>query len=126
MTKHPLLYILAVCFLLGGRAQAQTPTPAPATQHFVISATAVAYGDQKGTTAVSEEGTGFQITSNFSVAYARISNPTDSKAPVYNLGAVNYTRELGSLLPTKLKTSLVFDTTNWLVTFQGGAGKVNY
>src|SRR5258708_6410590 len=115
-----LLAVLCLILVLSVAASAQT------TQHFVISATAVAYGDQKGTTAVSEEGTGFQITSNFSVAYARISNPTDSKAPIYNLGAVNYTRELGSLLPAKVKTSLVFDTTNWLVTFQGGAGKVNY
>jgi hypothetical protein len=118
-SKFVLAVILFLSLAVAGFAQ--TPT-----QHFVISANAAGYDGQKGMTAVSEEGTGFQLTSNVSLAYARISNPTDSKAPVYNLGAVNYTRELGSLLPAKLKKSLVFDTTNWLVTFQAGAGKVTY
>lgn len=101
-------------------------TPAPAVQHFVISANAAGYGGAKGTTAISEAGTGFQLTADVSVAYARISNPTDSTAPVYNLGAVNYTRELKSILGTKLSRKLAFDTSSWLVTFQGGAGKVDY
>lgn len=115
-------YIIAVMFSLALAMGSLAQT----SQHFIVNANAAGYGDQKGTSAVSEVGTGFQVTKDFSVAYARISNPTDSKAPVYNMGAVNYTRELKSLLGSKLTSKLVFDTSNYLVTFQAGAGKVTY
>ena len=94
---------------------------AQTSQHFVISGSAAGYG---GTQAVSIEGAGFQLSSNVSLAYARISNPADSKYPVYNLGDVNYTRELRALIGKKLASKLAFDTTNWLVTFQASGGKV--
>jgi hypothetical protein len=115
---------LAFALFLGLAVSAlgQTPAPAPQTiQHFVINANAAGYG---GSQAVSIEGAGFQVTSNVSVAYGRISNPTDSQQPIYNLGDLNYTRELRALLGSKLSSKLVFDTTNWLVTFQVSGGKV--
>lgn len=98
-----------------GIASAQT------TQHFIINANAAGYG---GKEAVSIVGTGVQLTKYVSVAYGNISNPTDSTKPRYNIGDLNVTYELGDLLPKKAKSALVFDTTNWLVTFQGSAGKV--
>lgn len=100
------------------------PVGASAQQHFVINGNAAGYGGASGTQAVAIEGAGFQVTSNVSVAYGRISNPADSKQPIYNLGDLNYTRELASLLGKKLTSKLVFDSTNWLVTFQASAGKV--
>lgn len=110
--------LLAVLFLVLGlslSASAQT------TQHFVISANAAGYG---GKEAVSIVSTGFQLTKYVSVAYDRISNPTDTQKPIYNVGDLNVSYELGDLLPAKAKKALVFDTTNWIVTFQGSAGKV--
>jgi hypothetical protein len=108
-----LLFLFLSCALV---AQAQT------TQHFVINANAAGYG---GKEAVSIVGTGVQLTKYVSVAYGNISNPTDSTKPRYNIGDLNVTYELGDLLPARAKKALVFDTTNWLVTFQGSAGKVN-
>jgi len=100
-------------------------TTTPLTQHFVISATSASYtGTGSGAQAVAILSTGFQVTQNVSVAYDRISNPNDTKQPIFNLGDFNYTRELASLLPASLRSKLVFDTTNWLVTFQASGGKV--
>lgn len=90
-------------------------------QNFVVSATAT----QNGTTeTVSMAAAGFQLTEYYSVSFSRIWNPNDSHTLSYNLGDFNGTYELGDLLPKKVKKALVFDTTNWLVTFQGSAGKV--
>jgi hypothetical protein len=113
--------VLAAGLALAGRASAQTPT-----QHFVISVNAAGYGDAKGTTAVSLAGVAFQVTKNVSAGYFNISNPTDSTAPKYHMGSLQYTRELNALVGKKLSAKLLFDTTNWLVTFQAGAGKVTY
>lgn len=118
MFKRTIAVVFAIA-VLAGSALAQSQTPP--TQHFVISANAAGYG---GKEAVSIVGTGFQLTKYVSVAYGRISNPTDTTKPIYNLGDLNVTYELGDLLPAKAKKALVFDTTNWLVTFQGSAGKV--
>jgi hypothetical protein len=112
------LFSLVVCFVsLAQDTQGSVPT-----QHFIITANAAGYG---GNQAVSIVGAGFQLTKYVSVAYGRISNPMDTQKPIYNIGDLNVTYELGDLLPKKVKSSLVFDTTNWLVTFQGSAGKVS-
>jgi hypothetical protein len=96
---------------------------APPVQHFVISAQAGGYGGQQGTQAVSIAGVAVNLTEYISVGIDRISNPADSKAPVYNLGDANVAYELGSLLPSKLKSKLTFDATKYIVTFQGSVGK---
>lgn len=119
--------ILLLVLSASTSTSAQTPAPLPSTppiQHFVISANAAGYGGQQGTQAVSIVSTGLQLTEYISVAYTNISQPTDSLQPRYNLADVNVAYELGSLLPAKLKQKLVFDTTNYIVTFQGSAGKV--
>jgi hypothetical protein len=103
-----------------------TVAQAQSTQHFVISASASGYNGQKGEQAVSLAGAAVQVTNNVSVGYFNISNPTDSTQPKYHMGVVNYTRELQALVGKKLASKVVFDTTNWLVTFQAGAGKVSY
>lgn len=114
---------LFLCWSVSAFAQTVAPTP---TQHFVISANASGYGGAKGTQAVSLAGAAFQVTKDVSAGYLQVFNPTDSTQPKYHLGVLNYTRELRALIGSKLSSKLVFDTTNWLVTFQGGAGKVNY
>ncbi|SRR6266568_1256166 len=121
MVRKLFLFLLLAPFSL----KAQTPPEAP-IQHFVISVDAAGYGGSKGTTAVMLSGAAFQVTTNVSAGYFQISNPTDSTAPKYHMGSLQNTHELNALLPTSLKSKLVFDTTNWLVTFQAGAGKVNY
>lgn len=112
--------VIAVALFLGLAVSAMAQSEPP-TQHFVISGNAAGYG---GSEAVSIEGAGFQVTKSVSVAYGRISNPMDSTKPIYNLGDLNYTRELASLLGAKLTSKLAFDSTNWLVTFQVSGGKV--
>jgi hypothetical protein len=108
---------LFLCVAVVGRAQ---------TQHVVISVNASGYNGAKGTQAVSLAGAAFQVTKNVSAGYFQISNPADSTAPKYHMGSLQYTRELQALLGKKLSSKFVFDTTNWLVTFQAGAGKVSY
>lgn len=105
-------------------AMALSAVVASAQQHFVINTSTAGTSSSDGMQPVAVAGAGFQLTSNLSVAYGRISNPTNSQQPVYNLGDLNYTRELKSLLGTKLSSKLAFDSTNWLVTFQASAGKV--
>lgn len=120
-----LLTAVALFFGLATLAFGQTPLPeAPTAQHFVVSGFAGGYGGQSGTTPVSIASAGFQLTEYISLAGTSISNPSDSKQPRYSMGDVNVTRELGSLLPSGLKKKLVFDTTNYLITFQGSVGKV--
>lgn len=115
-----LLITVALLLTLTASASAQDTT-----QHFVINVNATGYNG-KGTQAVMLAGAAFQVTNNISAGYFQISNPTDSTQPKYHMGVLNYTRELNALLPNKLTSKLAFDTTNWLVTFQAGAGKVNY
>lgn len=105
-----------------GRAQTSLP-PTPPIQHFVISADAAGYGGQSGTQAIAIASAGVQLTEYISVFYTNISNPTDSTQPRYHLADVNVAYELGDLLPGSLRRKLVFDTTNYIVTFQGSAGK---
>src|SRR6266851_3747625 len=113
---------VAVLFLYSMPAFAQQPAPTePPVQHFIISANASGYG---GKEAVAMMVTGVKLTEYVSVAYDSISNPTDTTKPIFNLGDLNVTYELGDLLPKKVKSALVFDTSNYLVTFQGSAGKV--
>ena len=123
--------LLAVIFaLIPSALFAQTPAPAPkpapAVQHFVISVNAAGYNGQKGMQATTIAGTALQLTTNLSVGYEQIFNPSDSTQPKYRMGVANYTRELKSLLCTRLSSKLVFDSSNILVTFQGGAGKVTF
>lgn len=117
------LHFLALdtLLLVSSSAFAQS---APPVQHFVISTASAGTSSTNGMQAVAVAGAGFQLTADVSVAYGRISNPTDSKKPIYNLGDLNYTRQLRALLGSKVSSKLVFDTTNWLVTFQASAGKV--
>src|SRR6266404_6351912 len=108
-----------VAFLLSG-IPAMAQTPEPPVQHFVISGSMAGFN---GNQVVSIASTGVQLTQNVSVAYEFISNPSDSSQPRVGSGVVNYTREVAALLPASLKKKLVFDTTNYLVTFQAGAGR---
>jgi hypothetical protein len=106
-----IMAVLVWILGLGGLAAGQT-----ATQHFVVSASA----DGQPASIMS---TGFQLTSNVSLAYEYISNPSDSSKPRYGSGVANYTREVASFLPSKIKSKLLIDTTKYLVTFQAGAGR---
>jgi len=115
--------IALTALLLLSAVVASAQTAAPPVQHFVISATTASYNAGSGANAVAIVSTGFQLTTNVSVAYDRVSNPADSKQPILNLGDFNYTRELRALLGSKLSSKLAFDSSNWLVTFQGSAGK---
>lgn len=93
----------------------------PPVQHFVISGSAAGY--ENGKYAVSIASTGFQLTQNVSLAYEFISNPSDSSKPRFGSGVANYTRQLSSFVPAKLQKKLLVDTSNYLVTFQAGAGR---
>jgi hypothetical protein len=111
MRKLILTALAVVAISLGCTvANAQT------TQHFVVSASS---SGQPAAIA----STGFQLTTNVSLAYEYISNPNDSTKPRYGSGVANYTRQVSSFLPAKLKAKLLVDTTNYLVTFQAGAGR---
>lgn len=112
--------ITAVLVLFLGLAVASFGQDVPPTQHFVISGSVAGY---KGTDAVSIASTGFQLTKNVSLAYEQIFNAADSSQARYYSGVANYTREVSSLIPAKLKSKIVFDTSNYLVTFQAGAGR---
>src|SRR5258708_5793315 len=112
---------LASLFLLPGVLYGQTPTPP--VQHFVVSTSAASYNGTSGGQPVAIGTTGIQFTQNISLVYEQIWNPADSAQPKYYSGLANYTREVAALLPASLKSKLVFDTTNYLVTFQGGAGR---
>lgn len=116
-----LLFLVLGTFLFVRPAAGQTAAP----QHVVITVNATGY-DGKSTQAVTLAGAAFQVTTNVSAGYFQISNPTDSTAPKYHMGSLQYTRELQALIGKKLSSKLVFDTTNWLITFQAGAGKVTY
>jgi hypothetical protein len=98
---------------------AQT-APASPVQHFVISGSAAAFGGN-GTASIASSGV--QLTSSVSVAYEFISNPADSSKPKIGSGLVNYTRSAASFLPAKVRSKLLFDLTNYNVTFQAGAGR---
>jgi len=121
--KALVIELVVLLFAVGASAQS---APAPVVQHAVISVDAAGYGSAKGTQAVSLVGGAFQFTSNVSLGYLRVSNPADSTQPVYNLGVANYSRELKALLGSKLSSKLAFDSSNFVVTFQAGGGKVNY
>lgn len=112
----------AVLLFFGGALPglAQAPAADPPLQHFVVAGSVAGY---RGSEPVSIMSTGVQLTKNISVAYEYIVNPNDSSRPRYGSGVANYTREASSLLPASLKKKLVFDTSNYLVTFQVGAGR---
>lgn len=109
-----LFLLVLLFFCLGGSAMAQTP--APPLQHFVIS------GSASGQPA-SISSVGFQLTSNVSLAYEYIVNPTDSSKPRYGSGVANYTFSAASLVPKSIKAKLLVDLSNYNVTLQAGAGK---
>jgi hypothetical protein len=113
MRKFLSVAVLASGLVLAPASHAQT---APPTQHFVIS------GSAAGQPAAIAS-TGVQLTQNISVAYEYISNPSDSNKPRYGSGVANYTRQVSSLLPAKAKKALLIDFSNYLVTFQAGAGR---
>lgn len=116
--KVKYLATLLVLFVGSGVTYGQDPAP----QHFVVSTMAGSYGGN----AVSVASTGVQLvqlpTTAVSVAYEFISNPNDSSKPRVGSGVVNVTKPLSSFLPASLKSKLSIDTTNYNLTFQGGAG----
>lgn len=115
-------YVATLFFLLAVSVVSFAQTAAnPPTQHFVISGSVAGYNGNQA--AVSIGSTGVQLTKNVSAALETITNPADSSQARYYSGVVNYTREVASILPASLKSKLVFDTSNYLVTFQAGAGR---
>jgi hypothetical protein len=117
-----LALVLLLCSVA---AKAQTPLPPPPVQHFVISVNAAGYNGNSGMTPLTIMGTALQLTPSVSVGYNQIFDPTSGTNPNFKLGVVNYSRELGDICPF-CKNHFVFDTTNILITLQGGAGKVSY
>ena len=124
--KYRMVLLAVLVLFCSSAGFSQTPAPEPVVQHFVISVSAANYNGQGGSQAESIAGTAVQLTKNLSVGYNQIFNPADSTQPKYKLGVANYTRELHDLLGAKLSSKFIFDTTRLLVTFQAGAGKVNY
>lgn len=125
-TVLTVLASVALLFLaVPSHAQTPAPAPAPAVQYFTISVNAAGYNGVKGMTPVTIAGAAVQLTPNLSVGYNQIFNPNDSSSAKFELGVANYTRELGSLC-SYCKNHFLFDTTNFLITFQGGAGRVSY
>ena len=116
MRIRSVVFIIAVTLLLfASNCFAQT-------QHFVISANAASTTPG----AVSVMSSGFQVTNGstpISLAYTRISNPSDGTKPIYNMGDLNVSKELAAFLPASLKAHLAFDPTNYQVTFQASGGK---
>lgn len=112
--------ISAVLLFLGlGVAISAQTAPAPSTppvQHFIIS------GSASGQPAALASA-GFQLTSSISLAYEYIQNPNDHTRPRVGSGVANYTVQAASFLPKSLKSKLLIDPTNYLVTFQGGVGR---
>lgn len=107
---------LAIFLGLSLAARAQTTPP---VQHFVISASSATFGSN-GSTSIATSG--IQLTNDVSVVYEFISNPADSTKPRVGSGLVNYTRSASSFVPAKIRSKLLFDLTNYVVTFQAGAG----
>jgi hypothetical protein len=117
--------VLLLALLLPFGAKAQTNVaPSITPQYFVISVSAAGYGGQKAVQPVTIVGTAVQLTTNLSVGYNQIFNPNDSTAPKYNLGVVNYTRQLAEIC-SFCKSHFVFDTTQVLITGQAGLGRVS-
>lgn len=122
--KLPIALFLLLFCATPSRAQTNVAPPL-VFQHFVVSVNAAGYGTDKGMVPVTILGTAIQLTTNLSVGYNQIFDPSTAANPNYHLGVVNYTRELGDICPF-CKDHFVFDTTSILTTFQGGAGKVVY
>ena len=102
--------ILLLCAVAG-----YGQTPAPPTQHFVMSGS-IASGPVSIATA------GVQLTKSVSTVYEFISNPNDPTVTRYGSGLANYTTGLSTFLPAAIKTKLLIDPTNYNLTFQAGAG----
>lgn len=111
------LGLAAACF-----AQTTPPTVTPPSQYFTASTTAGSYGGSP--VAIASMGAQLvqQPSYAISVAYEFISNPNDSSKPRIGSGVANVTKPLSSFLPASLKSKLLIDTTNYNLTFQGGAG----
>ena len=104
-----------------GRAQNVAPPP---NFTFVAGGSAIGYtpvsgggGSQAGSVAYM----GVQLMPSISVTYEHITVPSISAR--FELGTVNYTRALSSILGATLTKKLSFDASNFNVTFKGGAGK---
>lgn len=95
--------------------------PTPKVQNWTVSATATNNG---GSHAVMMATGGFQLTEYYSVSYSQIWNPNDANDLKHRLGDFNGTYQLSDLLPGRIRKALVFDPSNYLVTFQGSVGKV--
>lgn len=109
-------------FLFVAARVASAQTPAPPVQHFVTS---TMYGNYGGN-SVAIASQGVQLVSQpntaVSVSYEFISNPADSSKPRIGSGVANVTAPLSAFVPKAIKSKLLIDTTNYNVTFQGGAG----
>lgn len=108
------LVILAVPVISFGQ------TPAPSVQHFVVSGSAANFG---GNGAASIASSGIQLTQGISLVYEFISNPNDSSKPRVGSGLANYSRQASDFVPAKLRSKLLIDLSNYIVTFQAGAGR---
>lgn len=140
--------LLVLCFLFLGllafpsAALAQNPlpdrapetlpdAPTPKIQRFVVSGTATSNGGSSH--AVMMAAAGFQLFTNpegsavpirASVSYSQIWNPDDASDLKWKMGDFNGSYLLSDLIPSRFQKNLAFDPGNYLVTFQGSAGKV--
>ena len=115
MKKAIAVLCLVAGFLLAGVAQAQT-TAEPPVQHFIV-------GGNAASGPVSVAYGGVQLTPKISALYLYSANPNDPGQTRVGAGVFHYSDQLSSFLPGKLKKALLVDTTNYILTFEAGAGK---
>lgn len=112
---HRIFLGLAIFLGLGLAGKAQT---APPVQHFVISGSAAGQPSAIATAGV-------QLTSSVSVVYEYVSNPSDSTKTRIGSGLANYTFGADKLVPKSVKSKLLLDVSNYLITLQAGAGRTS-
>lgn len=114
------LAVMALLFL-AVPSHAQTNVAPPPNFHFVTGGSAINFS-ANGSNVGSIAFMGIQLTQSVTASYEHITVPSLSSR--YEMGVINYTKPLSSLLGKTLTSKFVFDLTNINVTFQGGGGKL--
>jgi len=118
------LMIMLMFLFLAPYCFAQTAAPVPAPTLFTLSGNYAAFSGTKTTNAAVIATAAIQILPNVSVGYEHIQVTSGITNARWELGVVAYTRQLSSLLGSKIADKLLVDTSQIGVTFTAGAGKL--
>ena len=103
---------------------AQTPATIPAPTMFTMSGNYANFSGNKTSTPAVIATAAIQLLPDVSVGYEHIQLTGASVSARWELGVVAYTRQLSSLLGSKITSKLLVDTSQIGVTFSAGAGKL--